>query len=143
MIFALLLLLALGDPQWCAEATRSIPVQALTGQVAGEPFGLDSARFHGETLILQGEDTQIRIWAPWTAVPAGLTFTADSTSRLWEAPVVEVVRGDTLQTYNPTHGYGLRLEFASPVDGQLPTRINLRLPDGSWLAGEFSVSVSQ
>jgi hypothetical protein len=120
-----------------------IPAQPLSGQVGGKPFALSSACFARETLVLTGQDgLQVRIWAPWTDVPEGLTFTGDSSSRVWDAPVVEVARGDDLHgTYDPTSGYEVRLEFATVVNGQLPTRLALRLPDGSLLGGELSVKV--
>ncbi len=130
MIFVLLLLLL-------------IPDQPLAGTVQGKPFVLQSAVFQQENIVLTGADgLTVRIWAPWTDVPAGLTFTADKTSRLWDAPVVELVRGDQLlATYDPTHDYQIQLEFASVVNGQLPTRLALTLPDGSSLGGEFSLTI--
>ena len=120
-----------------------IPAQPLSGSIQGGAFTLQSAVFSRENLILtSAEGLTVRIWAPWTDVPAGLTFTADKTSRVWDSPVVELVKDDQLlATYDPTHGYDIRLEFATVVNGQLPTRLGLQLPDGSWLAGEFSLQI--
>lgn len=139
-------------PAWTLDLqAMKIPDQPATGRVHGQPFKLQRATIQGGTLSLRQGAT----WPP----DLGLTLllpvkhTDDLTNRtvhiaadlVGTAPkaVLRWKEGTNAVTRSFTGGYALHLEFSQPLEGKLPGKIYVCLPDPeqSVIAGTFAAEI--
>jgi hypothetical protein len=116
------------------------------GRTHGQPFELRRAEIQNDILTLHGDDG--RTFFVFLFLAEGETA-AGNRYRFAPAEIgdphvhMHYRSGDGIEIDTFMEQYSMELEFGQPVDGRLPGRIDLRLPDdaGSFVAGRFEAAV--
>jgi len=139
--------------QWSLEVARAtLPESLAAGRIRGTGFQCERATLQGGTLTLRQGKTwppdlgiSIMLFAQQGEELTGKTIEVSS-ERAPPLPKV-VLRWKTEQdkalTQNLTQGYALKLVFGTPLEGRMPGRIYIALPDDSksFIAGTFDAEL--
>ncbi len=138
---------------WTLELTKaSLPETMAAGRIRGSGFYCEKATLQGGTLTLR----QGKTWPPDLGISVNLFAQQgeELTGKTIEVgpdrppPLPKVVLRwkndqDKALTENLTQGYALRLVFGDPLEGRMPGRIYISLPDEtkSFVAGTFDAEI--
>ena len=138
---------------WSLELSRaSLPETLAAGRIRGSGFLCERATLQGGTLTLR----QGKTWPPDLGISVNLfaqqgeeltgktiEVAADRTPPLPKVVLRWKTDQDKAQTENLTQGYALRLVFGDPLEGRMPGRIYISLPDDakSFVAGTFDAEI--
>jgi len=138
---------------WTLELTNAkVPETLAVGRIRGSGFLCERATLQGGTLTLR----QGKTWPPDLGI--SVNFFAqqgeDLTGKTIEVgpdrppPLPKVVlrwknEQDKALTENLTQGYALKIVFGNPLEGRMPGRIYICLPDDlkSFVAGTFDAEI--
>ncbi len=138
---------------WTLEMTNArVPETLAAGRIRGSGFLCERATLQGGTLTLR----QGKTWPPDLGISVNLFARQgeDLTGKTIEVgpdrapPLPKVVlrwknEQDKAVTENLTQGYALKIVFGDPMEGRMPGRIYICLPDDlkSFVAGTFDAEI--
>jgi hypothetical protein len=134
-------------------SAQPIPDKPAAGMVRGTAFKIEMAKLEDDCLILrQGEgfashleEFEITFRGENVGNYAGKTFTVkpDQENAGFGIQLAFSEKPGTIRTSAHNGGYTMRLEFGTAMNGKIPGKIHLRLPDeaASFVVGTFEAEI--